>query len=118
MAQGDGTPQGDGMARATSGASTPRRLRAALLGAGLVGQAGHAISLWEERERFDFAVVVDLSATARGAVAARFGVPTTCATLTEALPLGLDAVVVAVPDPAHRDAVLTALRADLHVLCE
>ena len=110
--------QDDGQARAASGATAPHRLRTALLGAGLVGQAGHAISLWEERERFDFAAVVDLSATAREAVAARFGVAATCATLTEALPLDLDAVVVAVPDPAHRDAVLMALRAGLHVLCE
>src|SRR5207344_772970 len=76
------------------------------------------ISLWEEPDRFEFAAVVDLSATARNAVAARFGVPATCATLAEALRLDLDAVVVAVPDPAHRDVVLAALRAGVHVLCE
>jgi predicted dehydrogenase len=90
----------------------------ALFGAGLVGQAGHAISLWEERDRFDFVAVADPSPSTRQAVAARYSVPNTCATLEEALRLGLDAVVIAVPDPAHRDAVLKALRAGVHVLCE
>ena len=94
------------------------RLRVALFGAGLVGQAGHAISLWEDRERFDFVAVADPSPSTRRAVAARYSVPNTCATLEEALGLGLDAVVIAVPDPAHIDAVLTALRAGVHVLCE
>ena len=94
------------------------RLRVALFGAGLVGQAGHAISLWEERDRFDFVAVADPSPSTRQAVAARYSVPNTCATLEEALRLGLDAVVIAVPDPAHRDAVLKALRAGVHVLCE
>jgi predicted dehydrogenase len=94
------------------------RLRVALFGAGLVGQAGHAISLWEDRERFDFVAVADPSASTRQAVAARYSVPNTCATLEEALGLGLDAVVIAVPDPAHRDAVLSALSAGVHVLCE
>ena len=35
------------------------RLRVALVGAGLVGQAEHAFHLWEERERFELAAVVD-----------------------------------------------------------
>ena len=94
------------------------RLRVALFGAGLVGQAGHAPTLWEERELFEFAVVADPSATVRTAVAARYGVPHAVATLEEALALGLDAVVVAVPDPVHRSAVLAALRAGVHVFCE
>jgi predicted dehydrogenase len=94
------------------------RLRVALFGVGLVGQAGHAVSLWEEQNRFDFVAIADPSPSARQAVAARYSVPHACATLEEALDLGLDAVVIAVPDPAHRDAVLTALRAGVHVLCE
>jgi predicted dehydrogenase len=94
------------------------RLRVGLFGAGLVGQAGHAPSLWDERERFEFVVVADPSASVRGAVAERYGVPNTCATLEEALALDLDAIVIAVPDPAHRGAVLTALDAGVHVFCE
>jgi len=98
--------------------SSPTRLRVGLFGAGLVGQAGHAPSLWEERERFDFVAVADASPSVRHSVAARYGVPHACATLEDALSLGLDAIVIAVPDPAHRGAVLTALDAGVHVFCE
>ncbi len=98
--------------------SEPTRLRVALFGGGLVGQAGHAPTLWDERDRFDFVAIADPSATVRAAIAERYGVPNTCASLEEALTLGLDAVVIAVPDPAHRDAVLTALAAGVHVFCE
>lgn len=98
--------------------TTHNRLRAGLLGAGLVGQAAHAPTLWEEQERFEFVVVADPSATVREAVATRYHVPHAVATLDEALALGLDAVVIAAPDPAHRAAVLAALRAGVHVLCE
>ncbi|MDQ6794538.1 MAG: Gfo/Idh/MocA family oxidoreductase [Chloroflexota bacterium] len=94
------------------------RLRVGLFGAGLVGQAAHAFSLWDDRSRFEFVAVADPSASVRDAVAARYGVPHACGSLEEALALRLDAVVVAVPDPAHRGAVLTALRAGVHVFCE
>ncbi|MFL5754861.1 MAG: Gfo/Idh/MocA family protein [Chloroflexota bacterium] len=99
-------------------ADPPMRLRIALFGAGLVGQAAHAPTLADDRDRFEFVAVVDPSTTAREAVAARYGVEQACATLEDAIALGLDAVVVAVPDAAHRVAVLTALAAGLHVLCE
>ena len=94
------------------------RLRIGLFGAGLVGQAGHAPTLSDERDRFEFVVVADPSATVREAIADRYGAPNAVATLEEALALGLDAVVIAVPDPAHRLAVLAALRAGVHVFCE
>jgi predicted dehydrogenase len=93
-------------------------LRVVLFGAGLVGQAAHAMTLWQDRDRFDFVAVADPSATAREAVARRYGVPNACANLADALALGLDAVVIAVPDAAHRDAVVTALEARVHVFCE
>jgi predicted dehydrogenase len=101
-----------------AGDRQPARLRVALFGAGLVGQASHAPTLWDERERFEFVAVSDPSRSVREAVAARYGVPHAVASLEDALALGLDAVVIAVPDPAHRDAVLTALRAGAHVFCE
>ena len=97
-------------------AGTP--LRVALVGAGLVGQAAHAITLAEDRARFDLVAVVDPSRTVRNGVAARYGVPHAVATLAEAVDLGLDAVVVAVPDPAHLATCLEALAAGLHVFCE
>jgi predicted dehydrogenase len=96
----------------------PSRLRVGLFGAGLVGQAAHAPTLWEERERFEFVVVADPSTVVREAVAARYGVPHAVATLEEALALELDAVVIAVPDPAHCPAILSALAAGVHVFCE
>jgi predicted dehydrogenase len=94
------------------------RLRAALVGAGLVGQAEHAFHLWEERERFELAAVVDASATVRQAVAERYGAPEQGATLADVDAERLDAVVVAVPDALHRDVVVDALDRGLHVLCE
>jgi predicted dehydrogenase len=94
------------------------RLRVALVGGGLVGQAAHAITLADDRDRFEFVAVVDPSATVRGGVAARYDVPHSVATLAEAVALGLDAVVVAVPDPAHLHTCLEALSAGLHVFCE
>ena len=105
-------------APAERNASERRRLRVALFGAGLVGQAGHAPSLWDDRERWDFVAVADPSLSVRTAIADRYGVPDAVGSLEEALDLGLDAVVIAVPDPAHRAAVLTALRAGVHVFCE
>src|SRR5437870_13514301 len=97
---------------------SPTRLRIGLVGAGLVGQASHAPILWDGRARFEFVAVADASPTVRRAVADRYGVPNACARLEDALALGLDAVVIAVPDPAHRNAVVTALHAGVHVLCE
>jgi len=94
------------------------RLRVALVGAGLVGQAAHAITLADDRARFELVAVVDPSETVRNGVAARYGVAHTTATLAEAAALGLDAVVVAVPDPAHLATCLDALAAGLHVFCE
>jgi hypothetical protein len=68
------------------------RLRVALVGAGLVGQAAHVITLADDRARFDFVAIVDPSPTVRTAVAARYGVPHAVGTLAEAMIL----------DPAHR----------------
>jgi predicted dehydrogenase len=94
------------------------RVRVALFGAGLVGQASHAPVLAGDIDRFELVAIADPSKTVRDAVAARYRVPNAVASLDEALALGLDAVVIAVPDPAHKAAVLTALAAGVHVFCE
>src|SRR5690348_9551283 len=94
------------------------RLRVALVGAGLVGQAEHAYHLWEERRRFELAAIVDASPTVRRAVAERYAVAEQGATLHDVDTSRLDAVVVALPDALHRDAVVDALERGLHVLCE
>ncbi|HEY3614675.1 MAG TPA: Gfo/Idh/MocA family oxidoreductase [Gaiellales bacterium] len=94
------------------------RLRIGLIGAGLVGQAAHAHFLWDERERFDFVALADPSAAVRAAVGDRYAIPERHAALEDLLPLGLDAVVIGVPDAFHADVACQALAAGLHVLCE
>jgi predicted dehydrogenase len=94
------------------------RIRVGLFGAGLIGQAVHAPHLAEDQDRFEFVVVADPSKTVREAVAARHRVPHTAPNLEEALALGLDAIVISVPDGAHREAAVTALEAGVHVFIE
>src|SRR5689334_16622093 len=96
--------------------SRGRRLRVALVGAGLVGQAEHAFYLWEERERFELAAVVDASRTVREAIGDRYAVPIRCGGLGELEDAGIDALVCSVPDGLHRDVVVQALELGLHVL--
>lgn len=94
------------------------RLRIGLVGAGLVGQAEHAFYLWEERELFEFVALADASAAVRAAVGARYGLKTLSSDLAGLLGAGLDAVVIAAPDPFHPDLCVQALDAGLHVMCE
>jgi predicted dehydrogenase len=94
------------------------RLRVGLIGAGLVGQAEHAFFLWDDRERFDLVALADPSAAVRAAVGDRYGIPERHASLADLLGLGLDAIVVSVPDAFHADIACQGLEAGLHVLCE
>jgi predicted dehydrogenase len=94
------------------------RLRVGLIGAGLVGQAAHAYFLWDERELFDLVALADSSAAVRAAVGDRYGIRERHAGLDDLLGLGLDAIVVAVPDAFHADIACGGLEAGLHVLCE
>ena len=94
------------------------RLRVGLVGAGLVGQAAHAYFLWDDRERFDLVALADPSAVVRAAVGDRYGITERHASLDGLLGLGLDAIVVAVPDAFHADVACQGLEAGLHVLCE
>ena len=95
-----------------------QRLRVGLVGAGLVGQAEHAFYLWEERERFDFMALADASAAVRQAMGARYGIEQLHPDIQGLLGLGLDAVVIAAPDPFHPSLAIAALEAGLHVMCE
>ncbi|HVM82820.1 MAG TPA: Gfo/Idh/MocA family oxidoreductase [Candidatus Binatia bacterium] len=96
-----------------------KKLRAGLVGAGLVGQAEHAFYLWEDRDRFDFVGLADASAAVRAGLGARYGIPELHADLPSLIKAAkLDALVIAAPDPFHPDLAATALEAGLHVLCE
>jgi hypothetical protein len=94
------------------------RLRVGLVGAGLVGQAAHAHFLWDDRDRFELVGLADASASVRGAVGGRYGIRELHPSMDGLVGLGLDAVVVAVPDAYHADVSVQALEAGLHVLCE
>jgi predicted dehydrogenase len=95
-----------------------RRLRVGLVGAGLVGQAEHAFYLWEACERFAFVALADASPSVRAAVGARYDLGERHADIQGLLTCGLDAVVIAAPDPFHPALVIAALDAGLHVMCE
>src|SRR5262250_1360110 len=95
-----------------------KRLRVGLVGAGLVGQAEHAFYLWEERERFAFVGLADASASVRAALKERYGLAEVHAEIGGLLSAGLDALVIAAPDPFHPELAVAALDAGLHVMCE
>ena len=94
------------------------RLRVALVGCGLVGQAEHAFYLSTNGDLFDFAALVDASATVRESVGERYRVPVRVASVDELDASAVDAIVCATPDVFHSDVVLWALDHGLHVLCE
>jgi predicted dehydrogenase len=94
------------------------RLLTGLVGAGLVGQAEHAFYLWEQRERFAFVGLADASPSVLAAVGDRYAVKHRSPDLAGLLGFGLDALVIAAPDPFHPDLAVAALEAGLHVLCE
>ena len=95
-----------------------KQLRVGLIGAGLVGQAEHAFYLWEERERFAFIALADASPSVRAALQERYGLAGLHADIGGLLSAGLDALVIAAPDPFHPDLAVAALEAGLHVMCE
>lgn len=95
-----------------------KKLRIGLVGAGLVGQAEHAFYLWEERERFDFVALADASPSVRAALKERYGLAEVHAEIGGLLSAGLDALMIAAPDPFHPELAVAALEAGLHVLCE
>jgi predicted dehydrogenase len=93
------------------------RLRVGVVGAGLIAQVEHIPNLIALRDRFELVGVADPSATVRSAIVERHGAATH-ETLDALLREPLDALVVAVPDALHADAVLAGLAAGLHVFCE
>ena len=94
------------------------RVRVALVGCGLVGQAEHAFYLSTNCDLFDFVALVDASATVREGVGDRYRIPVRVASVGELDAGSLDAIVCATPDVFHSDVVLWALEHGLHVLCE
>ena len=69
------------------------RVRVAVVGCGLVGQAEHAFYISTNRDLFDFAALVDASATVRSGVGDRYGVPVRVASVDELDASTLDAII-------------------------
>jgi predicted dehydrogenase len=92
-------------------------LAVGVVGGGLIAQVEHIPNLLGLPELFKLKGVCDPSPATRARLAARYGVAAT-AELDELIALGLDAVVVASPDPWHGDTVARALTAGLAVFCE
>jgi predicted dehydrogenase len=95
-----------------------QRLRVGVIGGGLIAQIAHLPLLHADSARFELAALADPSAQVRERLAARYGIPRTCADHRALLELPLDAIVVCAPNALHAAIVLDALDAGLHVLVE
>ena len=93
------------------------RLRVGVIGGGLIAQVEHIPNLLSLGKLFELKGVSDPSAAVRNGLAARFGVPVV-ADAAQLLGLGLDAVVIAAPDPWHGSLTRQAMDEGLHVFCE
>jgi predicted dehydrogenase len=92
-------------------------VRAALVGAGLVGQVAHLQTLTAPGSPIRLAGIVDASAARARRLGEQHGVPS--ATTLEGLDLDtVDAVIIAAPDPFHVDLVQRSLELGLHVFAE
>lgn len=94
-----------------------QRIRIGVIGAGGIAQIEHIPNLLRLKRQFAVAGVCDPSATARQFVTGHFGLPA-FDTVEALLALPLDAVIIASPDPLHREHILAALAHGLHVFCE
>ena len=93
------------------------RIRIGIIGAGCVTQIEHLPNLLALADRFQLVAVADPSPRVRAFITGHWGIQTV-ASIDQLLSMPLDAVVVASPDALHREHVLAAFGAGLHVLCE
>ncbi|MFZ9683709.1 MAG: Gfo/Idh/MocA family protein, partial [Cephaloticoccus sp.] len=94
-----------------------RKFRVGIIGGGGIAQAVH-IPGWKNLPEVEIVGVADVSeATAKKAAAAA-GAPQVFTDFRDLLKLNLDAVDICTPNKVHTPAVLAALGAGKHVLCE
>lgn len=93
------------------------RIRTGIIGGGGVAQVEHVPNLARLADRFELIGCFDPSPVARAFIAEHYGVAGH-ARLEDLLALPLDAVVIASPDALHKEHVLAAFAAGLHVFCE
>ena len=94
-----------------------RPVLAVLVGAGLVGQVAHLQTLTDVDSPIRLAGVVDASLHRAQTLGHQHGVPA-AASLESLNRAGIEAVVIAAPDPFHEDLVELALDLGLHVFVE
>src|SRR4051794_16700791 len=94
-----------------------RRLRTAVIGAGITGH-GHAAVL-ADYHRSELVAVCSRQRAAAEALAQQYAAPNVFTDFRELLRLPeLEAVVIATPDFAHHELAVAAARAGKHVLIE
>ena len=91
-------------------------VRALLIGAGLVGQVSHLVTLTDKKSHIQLAGIIDASASRAKTLGEKHSVP--YAASLEKFVGEYDAVVIATPDPSHYDLVKAALKLGKHVFCE
>jgi predicted dehydrogenase len=93
------------------------RLRVGVIGCGLVAQVMHLPYLTELDERYEVAVLCDLSEEVAAACARRYGVPRTTTRWEDVVAADLDAVFV-LTSGSHAPMAIAAAEAGMHVFVE
>jgi predicted dehydrogenase len=91
--------------------------RVGIIGAGAVVRGFH-LPGWNSLPGVQVAAIADINKAAASALAMEYGVPHVYTDYREMLRLDLDAVDVCIPNLAHAPAVMAALGAGKHVICE
>ncbi|MFA7343097.1 MAG: Gfo/Idh/MocA family oxidoreductase [Terrimicrobiaceae bacterium] len=94
------------------------KLRIGLIGAGDIVRRFHLTPGWLGIPDCEVVAACDIREDAAKALAADFRIPQVFTDYNEMLKLGLDCVDVCTPNRIHTPAVLAALNAGAHVLCE
>jgi predicted dehydrogenase len=94
-----------------------RRVKIAVVGAGLISQVEHIPNLIFLKDRFDLIAVADPSPATRAHITERYGI-SAFPSLEEIFSLKPDAIIVGAPDAYHSEIVGEALDRRIHVFCE
>src|SRR5882672_10569351 len=93
-----------------------KRIKIGVVGAGLIGQVEHIPNLRRLPDLFEIVGVAEASAEMRRALEHRC--LRTFSSYEPLLEAGLDAVLIAAPDPYHAEITTKALEKGINVFCE
>ncbi len=94
-----------------------RKFKVGIIGTGGIARSAH-IPGWKNLPDVELVGVADVAVDRAQATAKEHGIPHAFADFRDLLRLDLDAVSVCTPNRVHTPAVLAALTAGVHVLCE